>query len=296
MNDALIKSIITIPEDEEKMFERMIKTNRLKQITSANKVVDIIFDKNPSFKEAILLKKSSNVITSIREACWQYYLEEEAQFNRNMIIEIGTILQTPKEILNTVVQNILKAIHTEDIEQKLKECCGNYAGIISPYIYALSLSNTQSRRSRSGSTFQSIIYKIYTILQYPFSSQKQVGKKAFTNAGIGKIVDSILPGIDEFFGRRDKVIIGTMKTSLRERWQEVSEEISRTNIPSIYLLTVDTDISVSKAMQMKEHNIILVVLDDVLIKMQGVDMKNVISFDEYFFAEIPTILKYWNYV
>jgi hypothetical protein len=34
-----------------------------------------------------------------------------------------------------------------------------------------------------------------------------------------------------------------MKTSLRERWQEVAEEIERTKIPEIHLLTVDEDIS-----------------------------------------------------
>jgi hypothetical protein len=32
-----------------------------------------------------------------------------------------------------------------------------------------------------------------------------------------------------------------MKTSLRERWQEVAEEIERTKIPEIHLLTVDED-------------------------------------------------------
>jgi hypothetical protein len=47
--------------------------------------------------------------------------------------------------------------------------------------------------------------------------------------------------------RRNKTIISTMKTSLRERWQEVAEEIERTKIPEIHLLTVDEDIPKNKA-------------------------------------------------
>jgi hypothetical protein len=36
-----------------------------------------------------------------------------------------------------------------------------------------------------------------------------------------------LPDIESFSQRRDKTIIGTMKTTLRERWAEVIEEIAR---------------------------------------------------------------------
>jgi hypothetical protein len=49
-----------------------------------------------------------------------------------------------------------------------------------------------------------------------------------------------------------------MKTSLRERWQEVAEEIERTKIPEIHLLTVDEDISKNKAQEMANHNIIVI--------------------------------------
>ena len=81
--------------------------------------------------------------------------------------------------------------------------------------------------------------------------------------GLGKKVDSILPNINCFSRRRNKTIIGTMKTTLRERWQEVAEEIERTKIPEIHLLTVDQEISSSKASEMANHNIVVVVYDFV---------------------------------
>lgn len=111
------------------------------------------------------------------------------------------------------------------------------------YIYKVALSNTNSRRSRAGKTFEAIIYKVYESLNYTYDSQSKVGRKSFTDLGLGKKVDSILPNISAYSKRRNKTIVGTMKTSLRERWQEVAEEIERTKIPEIHLLTADQDIS-----------------------------------------------------
>ena len=78
-----------------------------------------------------------------------------------------------------------------------------------------------------------------------------------------------------------------MKTSLRERWQEVAEEIERTKIPEIHLLTVDDNIPKSKAMEMSNHNIIVVTFDWVANSQPLMEMKNIISFEEYLFEEIP---------
>ncbi len=176
----------------------------------------------------------------------------------------------------------------------MKLICGEYAGRISPYIYELSLSNTQSRRSRAGKTFEQVIYEIYRSFKFDFVSQGEVGRATFTDQGLGKIVDSLLPGIAEFQKRRDKVIIGTMKTTLRERWQEVIEEVVRTNLPRIYLLTMDDDISENKAIQMGKHNVVIVVLKSVKQKATLVGMENIISFESYFLEEIPETLRYWT--
>ncbi len=156
------------------------------------------------------------------------------------------------------------------------------------------MSNTQSRRSRAGKSFEAIIYKIYERLGYEYDSQSKVGRKIFDSLGLGKKVDSILPNIEAFKQRRNKTIIGTMKTSLRERWQEVAEEIERTKIPEIHLLTADESIPKSKAQEMANHNIIIVTYDWVANSEALKSMKNIISFEEYLFEEIPNVIKFWN--
>ena len=85
-----------------------------------------------------------------------------------------------------------------------------------------------------------------------------------------------------------------MKTTLRERWQEVVEEVSRSNIPSIYLLTVDDDISENKAIQVGNHNIVLVVLNSVKNQPHLKDKRSIINFENYFLEEIPNVMKYWG--
>lgn len=159
----------------------------------------------------------------------------------------------------------------------------------------MSLSNTQSRRSRAGKTFEAIVYKIYEALSYPYDSQSKAGKKLFDSVGLGKKVDSILPSIDCFKQRRNKTIIGTMKTTLRERWQEVAEEIERTNIPEIHLLTCDENISNSKDAEMANHNITIVTYSWIAHSKELKDRKNIISFEDYLFVEIPAILRYWKF-
>ena len=85
-----------------------------------------------------------------------------------------------------------------------------------------------------------------------------------------------------------------MKTTLRERWQEVVEEVSRSNVPNIYLLTVDDDISENKVIQMNNHNIVLVVLQNVKAQLHLKNKRSVIDFESYFLEEIPNMMKYWK--
>lgn len=129
---------------------------------------------------------------------------------------------------------------------------------------------------------------------YPFDSQSQVDKEVFAKLGLGKLVDSILPGIDAFNERRDKTVIGTMKTTLRERRREVVEEVSRSNVPNIYLLTVDDDISENKVIQMNNHNIVPVVPQSIKKQPHLKDKRSVIDFESYFLEEIPNVMKYWK--
>lgn len=95
-------------------------------------------------------------------------------------------------------------------------------------IYSLTLSNTQSRRSRAGKEFEAIIELILIGANIPIDSQGNIGKKAFVEKGLGKLVDIVSPGAIEYNLNKRNTVLISAKTTLRERWQEVPEEMGRT--------------------------------------------------------------------
>ncbi|MEA3491383.1 MAG: type II restriction endonuclease [Campylobacterota bacterium] len=286
--------ITQIPHTEQKEFDNLIKKYRQKYIRNSKLIVDSVYEESNKYHQSILAQNVSGAIRDLREEVWQLYLEDEVTFNAILMRELYHKLETPQKILDTLVNEDILNKKGDDLSSSIKDICGEYAGRVFPYVYRLSLSNTQSRRSRAGSTFESIVYKIYESLEYSYDSQKKVGRKTFDALGLGKKVDSILPSVECYEKRRNKTIIGTMKTTLRERWQEVAEEIERTKIPEIHLLTLDEDISLNKSREMSQHNIIIVTYDWVAHKKELAGMKNIISFEEYLFEELPTIQEYWR--
>lgn len=290
-----IPIVIEIPTEEKDRFDNHIKAYRKKHIRSSQAIVDEIFILRPQLRNKIIdNKKVSIYIDSLRGEVWEEFLKDELLFNSAVMKDLYKLLDTPKAILDKLIDKNIVNKKGDELTESIKELCGEYAGSVFPYLYRLSLSNTQSRRSRAGKTFEAIIYKLYDLMEYEYDSQSKVGRKIFSDHGLGKKVDSILPSIDRFNQRRNKTIIGTMKTSLRERWQEVAEEIERTKIPEIHLLTVDDNISLSKANEMSKHNIVIVAYDWIANSEKLNGSKNIVSFEEYFFEEIPTVLNFWK--
>ena len=289
-----LQIITEVPKEEQKAFDALIKDYRKEHIRTTETLLQSIVAENQELVYQIQNKEVSKSIQTLRELVWQAYLSDEVQFNAYLMKDLYTKLDTPKEMLDVLIKQNIVLENTKKLEESIRKTCGEYAGRVFPYIYRLSLSNTQSRRSRAGATFEYIIYYLYDVLGYDYDSQKKVGRKLFDTMGLGKKVDSIMPSIEAYTQRRNKTIVGTMKTSLRERWQEVAEEIERTKIPEIHLLTVDEDISLNKAKEMAQHNIIIVTYEWISNSDKLKKMKNITSFEEYFFKELPVIYTYWS--
>lgn len=293
LNETLVKEP---PAEELEKFEDLIRDYRERYISPPDFYIQQSFEKHKSLIDNVTKKKNvSQVIDVLRETAYKDFLIDEANFNYQVISELGKTYQTPNNILNTLILEVTPQLTNQEATiLAMREVCSKYASLIAHFYYVLALSNTQARRARAGQTFEQVIYKMYKTFGYEFVSQKQVGKKAFQEKGLGKLVDSLLPNLSAFEKLKSKTIIGTMKTTLRERWQEVIEELTRTGLPKIYLLTMDDDIAASKSDSMKAHNVIIVVPKEIKDNSHLTDKHNIISFEEYFFNEIPPILKYWK--
>jgi hypothetical protein len=242
-----------------------------------------------------LLTGLEDYLEVVREDGWQLYLADEARFHSEVVSHLAKTREAPKELLEVSITKSLDDCGTDRAKllSNLSGTVGTYTGQIFPYLYQLSLSTTQSRRSRAGTTFEHLVEAFFDCLGYPYGTQEHIAQEQFKTLGLGKKVDLVVPSAYAYSQNRSKCAVVTMKTTLRERWQEVAEELSRTNVPHIYLLTLDRAITRNVVTTMKEYNITLVVYEEVR-KAKFADMMTVMSLQKFFSHEVPGIIKNWE--
>ena len=280
--------ITELNDEQKKSWKKTIQAKRKQFIKTPLEYVVQATDQLNLSKETIFGDLSGS-IQKIRDQVWEFYIQDESIFHQDVLSHLMVNESQAKKILiNSLSNKNFDNSQHEIIANIIGEC----AGKVMPYIYELSLSTTNSRRSRSGSTFEAIIYHIMEIFEYSYVNQSHLGKEFFSQNDLGKKVDMIIPSNEAYQKNRAKCHIVTMKTSLRERWQEVVEEIERTNIPHLYLFTLDPTISSNTMELMKKYNITLVSYNYIQNRLS--DFSNIISFEEYFQKELPVVIDYWH--
>lgn len=197
--------------------------------------VKAAFDQQPA---SYFYTHASEIVDNLRARCWDAYVPKEKDFTTKMLkVLIGT-----------------KDISTFNAEEALLWFFSTYP----EHIYQLSLSNTQSRRSRAGKEFEAIIELVLLGADIPLDVQGNVGKSFFTSKGLGKLVDVVSPGVAQFTLNKRNTMLISAKTSLRERWQEVPEEMGRTGAREMFLVTLDKTASAEVLNTLYEQNVQLV--------------------------------------
>ena len=288
--------IFELDDNEKQWWKDVIKEHRNAIVAKPQHYVDS-YIKEEKITLDIVKKDISGFIFDIRSSCWNTYLIDEVDFHKKVISHLIREREMPGAILTELVETELfeTSLISSDKKELLKglsDLVGDFAGRIMPYFYDLSLSTTNSRRSRAGKTFEAIIAHMMQLYRYPYEDQSSLGTSFYSKHGLGKMVDGVIPGAKAYASSRNQCQIVTMKTTLRERWQEVVEELNRTNIPHIYLLTLDGSISENVLQTMKHQNITLV--DYLEVKKKFPNYKNIMSFEDYFEREIPHTLSYWE--
>lgn len=218
-------------------YKNLIKSERIKIFKQPydlvyDNFVELGYDKK---SKEFFLKNASEIVTELRNKCWEEFKPLEKAFTSKML----------KELINNDYISRLDPITaiTYFIEQYPE------------HIYALTLSNTQSRRSRAGKEFESIIELIFIGAGIFIDSQGNIGKQEFIEKGLGKLVDLVSPGVLEYIINKRNTVLISAKTTLRERWQEVPEEMGRTGAREMFLVTLDKQISSDVLDNLYEANI-----------------------------------------
>ena len=185
--------------------------------------------------KAFFEENASEIVESMREQCWNDFILEEKEFTSQMM---------KKLIKDNIIDDCTP-----------REAVEWYVDTYPEHIYQLNLSNTQSRRSRAGKEFEDIIELILLGAGVHMDSQGNIGKDSFVQKGLGKLVDAVSPGVIEFEENKRNVVLISAKTTLRERWQEVPEEMGRTGAREMFLATLDEKISDEVLNTLYEANI-----------------------------------------
>lgn len=145
----------------------------------------------------------------------------------------------------------------------------------------LSLSLTQSRRSRAGAAFETIVSELFLRLGYPYSAQANIK---------GSTPDYVLPSIEWYNKYPSDSIILTLKRTLRERWRQI---VTESGSGTFYLATIDDAVSGPGLDQMKERNI-TVVLPEQIRHAHYEARLNVISFEDFFEDHLDPAMARWR--
>lgn len=188
-------------------------------------------------------QNASQIAQSLRKETWKRYTEFEKTYS------------------NHVYDPIVHSLDYGDMTPQ--QAILHFLSVKDDLVYDFSLSKTQSRRSRSGKEFESIIELVFMGAGIELDSQGNIASRFFTEKDLGKAVDLVIPGALEFGINKRNVALISAKTTLRERWQEVSEEMSRTGVSEMYLMTLDENISDKVLENLYESNVIVVTLKHI---------------------------------
>lgn len=242
-------------------FNKYVKEARAKQIIKVEELVNQIFEDSRYFNESTeyFRNHASEILLDLHKDAWELFQNNEKKFTEDVMLHI-----------------------TPDSFKKMngEEAIRRYVVEFSDHIYNLQLSNTQSRRTRAGKEFEIILELILKHSGVECQAQSEIGKKFYSQNGLGKLVDLVIPSAEAYTNNKRNTILLSSKTILRERWQEVTDEVKRTGAREIFLATIDGDVSESTLNIMEQENLVLVVPQNILQEKYQ-SASNVISLEEF---------------
>ena len=235
-------------------WENLIRNTRSNFIKDETHYIKLAVEKNIK-----IIDDTSNFIKKVRsDAYHEFFLKDEYIFSKNILKNLSDLTEYNKEQNNT----------HQFIDEYFE------------HIYKLCLSNTQSRRSRAGDGFETLVEQILIHKKIPYQD-----KSLLTDNNLEvKEIDFIIPSKKQYIADKKKVTAISCKTSLRERWEQVVAEKDHIGLKEILLFTIGDDLKKNNK-RITERGIIIVTFPE--IKKKYPKEKNVITFEEAFDKYIP---------
>jgi len=226
--------------------------NLLREVKNEIPSVDEIIEK--TWKNLHL--KKSNVKKNFGEILCDFDVEATKIFRD---YESKVLIKLAKLWLNSQkidIQKKLKEIVNEKGWNEFIEKASKVFVEFGILVQSLEKDLGNMRKARGGKTFEKVVLRLLNFID--INAEIPVGKAREDL----KRIDIVIPSIEVATKTPDRAIFLTCKRTLRERWkQEVPQ--ARLN-QRIYLITIDNDISESKAKEINEKGLIAFVRDDLV--------------------------------
>ena len=160
-----------------------------------------------------------------------------------------------------------------------------YANSMEP-VGVVYMGMFNARKSRVGKTFEMHIKRLFDQKSIPYDYQKKVDGK--------KKPDFIMPSKKHYLDEHrdlDDALLVSVKTTLKERWQQILNEGSR--VKTRYLLTLDKAVTADTISEMSEKHVVLVVTEWAKQNTESyIGAGNVITFST-FLADLERKQQSW---
>ena len=121
----------------------------------------------------------------------------------------------------------------------------------------------QSRKSRAGKALEMILMKLFQIADVPCEKPKGKAGKKFNN------IDLLVPDLETVNEKEDLAVFLSIKRTLRERWKQADQEAK--GGWTVYLITLDDDISEDLAKEIQNSSLYVYVKDSTKKRFGGLN-------------------------
>jgi len=192
-------------------------------------------------------KRFSEVLVKLDEKATEVYLFYEKKAIYTLAQEW---IASQKDTIRKELEQILREDEEQFIE-RAKELFVEFALLVQ----ALEKDLGNMRKARGGRTFEKMIVKMLDLLDVCVIKPKKAEREKLQR------VDLVIPSIELALEYPDRAIFLTCKRTLRERWKQ---EVPAFGVNQrVYLITLDEEISESKAQEIHQKGLIAFVRDEI---------------------------------
>jgi hypothetical protein len=223
-----------------------------REIPSVDEIIDLTWKKLKFTKDFVRKNFGKAILKFDEEATKEFRKYEQEAIKKLAELYIGSNQSEIREKLKDLIEK-----KEEEFISKLAEIFYEF----SFWIQQLEKDLGNMRKARGGKTFEKVIAKLLNFIDVKCEMPRGKLKEKL------KRIDIVIPSEELALKKPDKAIFITCKRTLRERWKQ--EVPSAGPNQRIYLITIDDELSESKAKEINQMGLIVFVRDEIKLKFKS---------------------------